>query len=244
MVIDGYCVLGKDREYDLSPDELLRVMDESGVEKSVIAPVDRALAVDNRSGNDEMLKIAHDHPDRFIPCCSTNPWYGQSATNELRRAAGNGALLLVLHPAVQGFVANDELGFPVLEMADELEIPVYFHTGFPGMSTPWQIVDLTERFPDLDIIMGHCGATDFWNDMLPVINYTQHLFFESSLSRPFIFKNYLLAALGQRCIMGSFAPLNNFYFEWESMRLEIPQDSNPEFYGGTLEKLLMKQGSQ
>ena len=44
--------------------------------------------------------------------------------------------------------------------------------------------------------------------------------------------------------MGSFAPLNNFYFEWESMRLEIPQDSNPEFYGGTLEKLLMKQGSQ
>ncbi len=243
MVIDGYCVLGRDREYDLSPDELLRAMDGAGVEKSVIAPVDRALAVDNRKGNDEMLKIAHNYPDRFIPCCSVNPWFGRTAMNELKRAAGNGARFLVLHPAVQGFVANDELVFPVLEKADDLKIPVYFHTGVPGMSTPWQIVDLTERFPDLDIIMGHCGATDFWNDMLPVIKHAQHLFFESSLSRPFIFKNYLLAASRERCIMGSFAPLNNFSFEWEAMRLELPQDSYPEFYGGTLEKLLMKRGA-
>ncbi len=36
--------------------------------------------------------------------------------------------------------------------------PVYFHTGLPGNSTPWQIVDLAERFPEIDFLMGHCGS--------------------------------------------------------------------------------------
>src|SRR5512143_1412789 len=117
MIIDGYCVLGVDREYDLTADALLTAMDRAGVDRAVIAPVDRYLAVDNRVGNDFILQAAAAHPGRFIPACSVNPWYGEAGEQELQRALGHGARLLVLHPMVQGYLSNDELVWPVLEAA-------------------------------------------------------------------------------------------------------------------------------
>ena len=79
MTIDGYCTLGKDREYDLTETSLLAAMDATGVEKAVIVPPDRNLAVYNREGNDSVLRAAHKHRTRFIPACSVNPWYGPPA---------------------------------------------------------------------------------------------------------------------------------------------------------------------
>ena len=76
--------------------------------------------------------------------------------DELRRAFGEGARLLVLHPFLQGFLADDELAWPLLELAEIEKIPVYIHTGNPGNSTPWQLVSLAGRFPALDLIMGGC----------------------------------------------------------------------------------------
>ena len=60
MTIDGYCTLGVDREYDLTEGALLEAMDRAGVERAVIATVDRFLAVDNRTGNDLLLRAAED----------------------------------------------------------------------------------------------------------------------------------------------------------------------------------------
>jgi len=166
MVIDGYCVIGQDREYDLNESALLAAMDAAMIDQAVIAPVDRYLSVKNRAGNDQILQAAKIQPDRFIPAVSVNPWYGQEACEELKRAINEGARMLVLHPFVQGYQANDELAWPVIEVAEDEKLPLYIHTGPPGNSTPWQIVDLAERFPQIDFIMGHCGATDFWNDVI------------------------------------------------------------------------------
>ena len=166
MKIDAYCVLGRDREYDLTESALLSAMDEAGVDRAVIAPPDRFLAVYNQEGNDLILKAARTNPNRFIPSCSINPWYGDRAMLELKRALAKDARILVLNPFVQGYLANDELVWPLLDIAVSEKIPVYIHTGPPGNATPWQIVDLAERYPDLDFIMGHSGATDFWNDVV------------------------------------------------------------------------------
>src|SRR5262249_22964211 len=159
--------------------------------RAVIAPVDRCLAVHNREGNDYLLRTAAAHGSRLIPACSVNPWYGDAATAELRRAVSEGARLLVLHPFVQGYLANDELVWPLLEVAGEERVPVYIHTGTPGNSSPWQIVDLAERYPTVDLIMGHCGATDFWNDVIESGKAARNVYLEASFARPFAFSNYM-----------------------------------------------------
>lgn len=240
--IDGYCVLGVDREYELREYDLLKAMDRAEVDRAVIAPVDRFLAVNNRPGNDAILRSASAHPDRFLPACCANPWNGTDAVEELERALGQGARLIVIHPAVQGFLANDELIWPLLELAGEEKVPVYIHTGPPGCATPWQIVDLAERFPNLDIILGHSGATDFWNDVPDAVMAAQNVFLEASLARPFNFKIHLEKVGYEKGIMGSYAPLNDLEFEWEQMRKTLLSESHDAVLGGNLLRLFEKRG--
>jgi len=220
--IDAYCVLGVDREYDLTEARLLRAMDAAGVDRAVVAPLDRCLAVDNREGNDHMLAAAQAHPDRLIPACSVNPWYGARAIQELKR----------------GYQANDELVWPLLDALEGKRTPVYVHTGTPGNATPWQLVDLAERYPATDFIMGHCGATDFWNDVRPAAAACANLYLEASLARPFVFAGHVRELGDGRGIMGSFAPLNDLAFEWEEMRRVLPPAQWPGVYGGNIARLL------
>ena len=242
MIIDGYCTLGEDREYDLTEVSLLEVMDTAGVERAVVVPPDRNLAVYNREGNDSVRRAAQNHRARFIPSCSVNPWYGPPAVDEFRRALGEGARMLVLHPYVQGFAASDELIFPLLDEAAVQKAPVYIHTGPPGNSTPWQITELADRYPLVDFIMGHCGATDFWNDVINATAAAPNIYLESSLARPFQFARYLGAVGKQRGIIGSWAPLNNLRFEWDQMRKYIPPEMFDSIAGENLAVLLAKRG--
>jgi len=242
MNIDGYCTLGVDREYTLTESALLQAMDRAEVDRAVIASVDRFLAVDNREGNDVLLNTASSHADRLIPSCSVNPWYGHAAIQELKRALGEGARILVLHPFVQGYLANDELVWPVLDVVAQEDIPVYIHTGPPGNSTPWQVVDLAERYPSVDFIIGHCGATDFWNDVVEAAKAADNVVLESSLARPFLFAGYLKEVGKRKGIMGSFAPLNELTFEWGQMREVLPPEEWGDVYGNNLVRLLEKRG--
>jgi len=243
VTVDGYCTLGVDREYDLTESSLLAAMDAAAVDRAVIAPVDRFLVVDNEVGNNAMLRAAAAHADRFIPSCSVNPWYGRRAVEELGRVLQDGARMLVLHPAIQGFLANDELVWPVLEVAAREGLLVYIHTGAPGHATPWQVVDLAERHPGLDLIIGHCGATDFWNDVVPAGRCAPNVYLESSLARPFLFTTYLKELGWARGIMGSYAPVNELAFEWEQMRSELPAEAIDAVCGHNLLRLLGKRGA-
>ena len=146
--------------------------------------------------------------------------------------------MVVFHPAVQGFQANDELVFPLLEALQEYNAPVYVHTGPPGMATPWQLADLAEAFPNLNFIMGHCGSTDYWTDVRVVMTSSDNIYLDSSLARPAAFRGYVDAVGVDRSIMSSFAPINDLVFEWDQMRLEAPPDEFAEIYGQTLLTLL------
>jgi predicted TIM-barrel fold metal-dependent hydrolase len=241
MTIDAYCTLGMDREYDLVAERLLPEMEKAGVDRAVVAPVDRNLAVHNQAGNDYVLEAAARYPARLIPACSVNPWLGDEAVHELRRAVASGSRMLVLHPFVQGFVADDELVFPLIEVARAERIPIYIHTGPPGNATPWQVAGLARRFPGTDFIMGHCGATDFWNDVVVAARTADNCYLEASLARPFGFAGYIQQLGEAKGLMGSFAPINDLVFEWEQMRRVLPPGEFAGVYGGNLARLLEKR---
>lgn len=239
MIIDGYCTLGTDREYDLTADVLLAAMDTVGVDRAVIAPLPRQMAVRNREGNDSMLAAAAGQP-RFIPACAVNPWAGPEGCDELKRAAGEGARMLVLDPAIQGFAPADELVCPLIEEAARCRLPVYVHTGAYHHGTPAQLGLLAQRFPDVSFIMGHCGSTDFKSEAAEVAKLYANIYSETSLTRPFG-AVATIEVLGQdRVMMGSAAPLNHFVFEWRETLALLPPDAHAAFYGGTLEGVISR----
>ena len=242
MIIDGYCTIGIDREYDLSADELVRLLDIAEVDRAVVAPPDRFLAVNNRSGNESIKNAYLKYPKRIVPTCSANPWYGPSAVEEVKRSINDGARILVLSPAVQGLQIDDDIFFPLAEAAINDKVPIYVHTGNPQSATPLQVGFLAKKFPETDWIIGHAGATDFWFDVAEAVRISPNIYIESSFSRPFLFKDHCKSIGFDRGIMGSGAPINPLVFEWIQMRDELPEKQYTDIYGSNLVKLLKKRG--
>lgn len=53
-------------------DEVLRRYDEVGIEKGVLLPIVSPEIYIPQS-NEDILEMAEDHPDRFIPFCNIDP---------------------------------------------------------------------------------------------------------------------------------------------------------------------------
>jgi predicted TIM-barrel fold metal-dependent hydrolase len=237
MTIDCCVTLGNEREKRYGAGRLLRDMDKAGVDMAVIAPLDSEIAVFNRRGNARILKAATRHRDRLIPACAVTPWSGKKGLEELERAIGEGSRMLILHPGIQGFLPTDELVFPLVETAAG-RLPVYVHTGSHLYGSPWDAAGLALRFPETTFILGHAGATDYWNDVPTAARSAPNLYIEGSLARPFTFRNHLLAVGADRGIMGSYAPTNDLVFEWRWYREHLCEPEFEPVFGGNLAALL------
>ena len=184
MIVDAHVHLGHGREKRLSADQLLAEMDQHGVARAVICPMDEEIILRNRAGNDRILAAVQAHPHRFVGFAVANPWYGQEAVEELRRAVGEGLRGLKLKSSIQGFRLSDEWIDPLIAVAAEFKLPVYCHTGTANLAMPFQLAELARRFPDTPFIIGHGGASDYWYDVAPVMELEPNIYLEISKVPP------------------------------------------------------------
>lgn len=240
MIIDAYTTPGTERDAQYPVETLLADMDDAGVARAVIAPEDREMVVDNAAGNARMLALAARDSDRLIPACTVNPWYGERGLALLRDAAAGGAKLLVLSGALQGFLPVDELVDPLLALAGELGLPVYFHTGPHSMGAPSQVVLAAQRHPGTRCILGHCGTTDHAVDMPALLRAHRlpNLWYELSLVRPWGAGTLAAPEIADRFLWGSSAPRTDLVFELAQFAAYLPPDRFSGVYGGNLLALL------
>jgi uncharacterized protein len=218
MIIDAHAHVGHGRYKSLATDDLLRQMDEHGVDRAIICPVEEQIVLHNREGNDFILAQVRRHPNRFVGFAVANPWYGQLAVEELRRALGEGLRGLKLHPVIQGFSVNDEIVAPLIETAAGHRVPVYVHSGTAHFGEPFKVAEVARRYPGVTFIMGHSGASDFWYDIPRCHQFAPNLLFETSRNGP---ANYvhLTQTVGADCmVFGSNAPESLYPLEMASIR--------------------------
>lgn len=172
MIIDAHVRIGRGREVELTVDDLLATMDALGIDQAMIAPDERATAVDNRAGNELVAKAAN---DRLVPYAVANPWRAD-AVDVLARARDDGARALAVDSVLQGFDLLDGLVDPLLDFAEEAGWFVYVRTGTPPTALPLPLATLARRHPGLAFVMGRSGATDFWIDAAPALRHAPNLY--------------------------------------------------------------------
>lgn len=105
--------------------------------------------------------LAEKYPDRLIGCYTYNPRFGvKEGVEEFERHVWeNNFRMLKVHSNMQAYRPDraDDWLFPILAKAEELEIPVLYHTGDPPYSVPTQFYPGIERFPKVKHIIGHFG---------------------------------------------------------------------------------------
>jgi uncharacterized protein len=164
-----------------SAQDIIRDMDEAGIEKACIVAMDLTTHYGvELVTNEDVARIASAHPERFIPFASVDPSMGRAAVDKLIHSViilGCKGLKLV--PPVQHFDFSDPKHYPLWEAALDLGIPVWTHTAHqrshPDSDARWGHPMLVEpvslRYPDLKIILGHCGFPWQWEAWSLVVRH-------------------------------------------------------------------------
>jgi len=163
-------------------EDIIRDMNEAGVGKACIVAMD----LTSHYGvewvtNEDVSRIAEDHPDRFIPFASVDPSRGTFAVDKLIHAVKNLKCRgLKLVPPVQHFDFSDPQHHPLWEMALELDIPVWTHTAHQlshpdsdaRLGHPMLVEPVALKYPELKIILGHCGFPWQWEAWSLVVRHS------------------------------------------------------------------------
>jgi predicted TIM-barrel fold metal-dependent hydrolase len=157
------------QEVNESPESLLRFLDEQGVDYAVLLAENNPM-VTGICPNERVAAFCQSS-ERLIPFANINPFTTFDAVEELDRCVNDqGFKGLKLYPTYQHFYPNDNRLFPLYGRAQDLGIPVMFHTGssvFPNAllkyGDPLALDEVAVFFPHLVIIQAHSGR-GFWYD--------------------------------------------------------------------------------
>ena len=219
MVIDAHVHVGQGAYKQQSVEGLLREMDACGVDRAVICPVEEQIVYYNREGNQAMLRYQQAHPDRLIGYAVANPWSGQAGVNELLRALEAGLQGVKFNSSIQGFFIHDTIVHPLIAVAREYGVPVYFHCGTPIYAQPFQLRELSLEFPQVNFILGHAGYADSWTDVIPATVDRPNIYLETSHTAVAVLRGAMDRLGYKRMIFGSNTPVNSIDVECEKWRL-------------------------
>lgn len=228
--VDGLLFLGQSHfGYALDPDAALAGMDAVGTTTAVVAPVHP-----HRGGfpaaNSGVLEAAGHSDGRFVPLCRVDPWEGADAVAELRRAVGQGARGLFLHPSEEHFRANDARIRPLVEAAAALAVPVVVAAGYHLFAEPLQLGALAGWVPGTPVVLTNGGQFNIsglaqFDAELALANANVHVQTSGMYREDFLER--VVATFGpERLLFASAAPL--FTMAYERRRVEAAHFSDAE----------------
>jgi predicted TIM-barrel fold metal-dependent hydrolase len=232
--------------------DIIRDMDEAGLEKACIVSMD----LSSHYGvevvtNEDVARIASAHPDRFIPFASVDPSMGQAAVDKLIHAVKDlGCRGLKLVPPVQHFDFSDPKHYPLWETALQLGIPVWTHTAHQvsnpdsdaRLGHPMLVEPVTLRYPDLRIILGHCGFPWHWETWSLVVRHANvyvDISAYADLYNHFPWDAYVKYGAEDKVLFASDYPLKGFKDTLSALKsLNLPCDFEKKILGENAMRIL------
>lgn len=161
MIVDahtqvGDCLFGP----SVTAEALVATLDQVGVERAIVAPA-RPPTYRLEEANDRTAESVQRHGGRLIAFARVDPNQGDGAVRELERAVDDlGMVGLYLHPWEEHFRINGEKARITVAAAGRLGLPVIIEGGYPWMSHPSQVADLTSDFPSVRFLVTNAGQLD------------------------------------------------------------------------------------
>lgn len=208
--------------------------------------------------NESVARIRDRYPDMFVGWAHVDPWKGQLAVRELRRAVTELGLRGVgeFHPIMQAFAPSDPRFDELWQTCVELRIPVAFHTGTTGSgagmaggaglriyhSHPMHLDELAARYPTLTIVGCH-PSVPWEGDMLAIAIHKKNVLIDLSGWSPRRFSQTLIehinGDLADKAMFGTDYPwLRPKRWLDAFAKLPIREDVRVKVLRGNAERLL------
>jgi predicted TIM-barrel fold metal-dependent hydrolase len=157
-------------------DALIKMLKTAGISKAVLLSIATPEVV--MPPNESIKNIVEKSGGMFIGFAGINPIKGDEAINELEKAHSEGFKGVKLYPPLQNFKPNDKKLYAFYERAQQLNMPLLFHTGVSWIREvelaychPLEIEDLVVAFPNLKVILTHMGFPWVWEAAMMAVKY-------------------------------------------------------------------------
>jgi predicted TIM-barrel fold metal-dependent hydrolase len=172
LALDGLLDLSEDRlnDWPMSealPEGLVEGMNDAGIDRSVILPLDFGMVEPARVGveayNDWVFETAQENPDRIIPFMGIDPTRPEALHLVEKYVRKFDARGIKIYPAT-GFFPNEARLDPFWKRMDELGLAVVTHAGASWgpldekYNHPVLFQEVLERFPHMKLVIAHLGG--------------------------------------------------------------------------------------
>jgi len=172
-------------------DNFIKQLKGTGITYSAIHNMDEENMTGSAVPNDYVADILKKYPDQFIGFSGFNPHKGKQSLDEVERALTQlGLRAVVFRPYMHQLFADDRKYFPLYELCQGLDVPIWIHTSInwvPNQSIyyghPKHLEQVLIDFPKLKIIAGH-GGWPWIPDIIAMLWKYENLFVDTSAHRP------------------------------------------------------------
>lgn len=118
--------------------------------------------------------------------------FADNALEELDRVKELGLYGIKLHPDYQEFMVADPKVLPIYAKAEQLGLPIAFHTGRDPLSPnlvhcpPDQLAKVADMFPKLTIIAAHMGGMDMPQEAAKHLAGKPNVYFDTAFASHFL----------------------------------------------------------
>ena len=207
MIVDVHVHMGWDHTFDedFTKEELIIKMETCNVDIQIVQP-GACHDIDSvREEHDAIAELAREYPGRFFGMANPSPHLpGTLYEDEIKRCIEVlGFVGIKINTIASGVNPNSKAGRKGFTAAQRYGIPLMVHTGAGiPFASPVNLISLAEEFPDLIIIMAHCGEMVFANEAEVAFSACENIFGETSWTPGFIVKHWL-RNFGERFMIGS-----------------------------------------
>lgn len=178
MIIDSHTHVDRVGWYD-PPETIIRLMDEAGIDKSIIMTY--CDAPDVEGAIEYIAEAVQKYPQRLIGYARMNPRRGEKAHHLFRKAIEEyGFKGLKLHPVGNLCHPGSQETIDMIRLAASYNAPTLFHCGDEEFTLPLQIAQAAEACPEATIILGHCGGYFHVQDAIRVAERLPNIVLETS----------------------------------------------------------------
>ena len=233
-------------EANASPDDFCAMLAEKGVDYAVILAEDTP-AVTGVADNRMVADFCKGHP-QLLPFCTFDPLKEKDMPGQLRQLAAEGFRGVKLYPTYNFFYPNAPMMYPLYETAQELGLPVMFHTGLSVFKSsrlkygsPIFYDDIAVDFPELKIVMCHGGRDCWYREAFTVARLHKNVYIDVAGLPPKKLLTYFpdLPRLARKFVFGTDWPSVDIGKNADAIaQLPLPEEDIRAILGETAKRLV------
>ncbi|MFC4778676.1 amidohydrolase family protein [Paenibacillus sp. GCM10023252] len=208
IIIDVHAHMGWDYVFDedFTLQEQLDKHRQFGIAKTIVQPASCHDLERVQAQHDAIAQLSRQYPGEFYGMANPNPHLRDDVyESELRRCVEElGFVGVKIHTFAHAVHPGGRDGTKVMELARKLNIPVMVHTGAGiPFANPSNLIAVAERFPDVNIVIAHCGMMVMAGETILAMQRCPNLYADITWTGGFLIRHWVHELGANRFLFGT-----------------------------------------